>query len=136
MISRLAHVCLVTPDLAATERFYCSCLGLEKTFDFVRAGEVVGFYLRVADGTYIEVFRQPAVQDQAAHPLRHICFEVEDIDATIRHLKSQGVEVTAKKMGADHSWQAWTADPAGVKIEFHQYTPESTQLTGEACVLP
>jgi hypothetical protein len=43
--------------------------------------------------------------------------------------------VTDKILGADHSWQIWTADPAGVKIEFHQYTNASCQTTGADCVL-
>ncbi len=38
-------------------------------------------------------------------------------------------------MGADRSRQMWTQDPDGVRIEFHQYTPGSCQLTGAPCVL-
>ena len=30
-------------------------------------------------------------------------------------------------MGGDNSWQAWTCDPDGNRIELHQYTPESKQ---------
>jgi lactoylglutathione lyase/glyoxylase I family protein len=33
-------------------------------------------------------------------------------------------------LGADGSWQFWTADPDGNPIEFHQFTPESRQITG------
>ena len=58
MIKGIAHVCLTAPDLAATERFYCSTLGFSKVFDFIRGGDVIGFYLRVAPGAYIEVFRR------------------------------------------------------------------------------
>jgi hypothetical protein len=32
------------------------------------------------------------------------------------------------KMGSDHSWQAWLADPDGNRIELHAYTPESNQV--------
>ena len=38
-----------------------------------------------------------------------------------------GGVVTAPNLGADHSWQAWLADPDGNRIELHQYTPESKQ---------
>ncbi|MBI4556394.1 MAG: VOC family protein [Candidatus Hydrogenedentes bacterium] len=135
MIKRLAHVCIGATDLDATERFYCSGLGLKKAFDFIRGGKTVGFYLEVAENSYIEVFRQDELQPNAKFPISHMCFEVHDIDPVRRHLTAQGYAVTEKKLGADHSWQAWTADPSGVRIEFHQYTEKSTQLTGENCIL-
>ena len=135
MIKGIAHVCIASTDLAATERFYCSGLGFKKGFDFLRAGNVIGFYIEVAPASYIEVFRQTAIDTQAQSPISHICFETQDIDKVARHLKSKGYKVTDKTLGADQSWQAWTTDPAGVKIEFHQYTAKSTQVTGGNCVL-
>ena len=135
MIEGLAHVCIGANDLAATERFYCSGLGFAKLFDFVRDGETVGFYLKVAENSYIEVFRQDEVDADAKSPIRHLCFQVAGVDEVSRHLASHGYEVTEKKLGADQSWQAWTADPSGVRIEFHQYTAQSSQVTGKNCVL-
>ncbi len=135
MIKGLAHVCIAAHDLAATERFYCNGLGLEKVFNFVRGDEATGFYLRVADNTYIEVFHQSPRAAQEGFPIRHLCLQVSDIDAVAARLKSKGYDVTDKKLGADQSWQAWTTDPTGVRIEFHQYTPQSSQITGEDCVL-
>jgi lactoylglutathione lyase/glyoxylase I family protein len=135
MIKGLAHVCIAATDLTATEEFYCSGLGFTKLFDFVRKGEKIGFYLTVAESTYIEAFRHDAVDVQAKSPISHICFEVSDIDEVIGRIRSHAYEVTEKRLGADNSWQAWTADPSGVKIEFHQYTKESSQVTGEDCVV-
>ena len=135
MIKGLAHVCIAASDLATTERFYCSGLGFRKFFDFIRGGEVIGFYLRVSENTYIEVFRQDAVQTHAGCPIRHVCFEVTDIDEVSRHIKAHGYEVTEKKLGADQSWQMWTTDPGGVRIEFHQYTDRSSQVTAKDCIL-
>lgn len=136
MVTALAHVCITTPELAAAERFYCTGLGCRKTFEFRRpGGELVGFYLRVSDRTFVEVFRQGDTINEERHPLKHLCFEVADIDAAIVHLRGLGYEVGDKKLGCDGSWQAWTADPGGVRIEFHQYTPQSRQLTGAACTV-
>jgi len=135
MIKGLAHVCIGASDLASTERFYCSGLGFKKAFDFIRGGEIVGFYLEVSDRAYIEVFRDDAVQAHDGCPIRHMCFEVCDIDEVSRHLKSQGCDVTDKQLGADQSWQAWANDPSGVAIEFHQYTEKSSQVTARNCML-
>ena len=51
------------------------------------------------------------------------------------HLIEKGYEVTEKKLGADESWQTWVTDPSGVRIEFHEYTEKSTQITGEDCIV-
>jgi len=135
VIRGIAHVCLGAKDLAATRKFYCEGLGFSKQFDFIRNGEVVGFYLKVAEGNFIEVFRQDEIHAHSQCPIMHICFEVDDVDALAAHLKSLGYAATDKLLGGDNSWQVWAADPAGVRIEFHQYTPESTQLTGLDCTL-
>jgi glyoxylase I family protein len=135
MIRGLAHVCIAARDLDATERFYCEGLGFSKAFDFIRGGQVVGFYLKAPDATYIEVFHQDAVQADGDCPIRHVCLEVLDIDALSRHLTALGHEVTAKQLGADQSWQAWTKDPSGVHIELHEYTQSSSQITGRNCLI-
>jgi len=135
MIKGLAHVCIGTLDLAATERFYCFGLGMTKAFDFIRKGQVIGFYLRAGANSFVEVFLRDTVVSQPDTPISHLCLEVSDIDETIARLKANGYEATGKKLGADQSWQAWITDPAGVRIEFHQYTPRSSQITGAACVL-
>ncbi len=135
MIKQVAHICIGALDLAAAERFYCGALGMEKKFRFIKEGRDFGFYLAAGNGTYIEVFSQDAVEAGAKPLLKHICLEVEDIDAAIRRISEAGVEITPKKMGADRSWQAWITDPSGVRIELHQYTPESSQLTGRDCIV-
>lgn len=135
MITGIAHVCIAAKDLAATEKFYCSGLGFKKVFDFIRQGQVIGFYLEVTKKTYMEAFRADAIDKDAKSPILHICFETPSVDEVSRRLTGQGYEVTKKILGADQSWQIWTADPSGVKIEFHQYTKESTQVTGKDCVL-
>jgi catechol 2,3-dioxygenase-like lactoylglutathione lyase family enzyme len=135
MITRIAHLCLAATDLAATERFYITGLGFRKLFDFLRGGQVIGFYLEVCPGNYVEVFRRDHVDPEAKAPISHLCLETADIDAVSRQLKSLGYTVTDKKLGADQSWQTWVTDPAGVRIEFHQYTPNSSQTTHRNCVL-
>lgn len=135
MINGFAHVCLCAADLAVAERFYCVGLGLKKAFDFVKDGRVVGFYLKVARGGYIEIFRSDTIDAKANAPISHFCLEVDDLEPVRRQLTESGYKVTEKSLGPDHSWQMWTTDPNGVRIEFHQYTDHSCQLTLEDCVL-
>ena len=41
MIKSLAHICIGTKDLAATEDFYCRILGMENVFSFDKNGEII-----------------------------------------------------------------------------------------------
>ena len=135
MINSIAHVCTASKDLSATENFYINCLGFKKKFDFLRANKCVGFYLEVTDKSYIEIFLQTDLLITDKAPIRHLCLETSNIDAVITRLRECGYEATDKKLGADKSWQTWTKDPDGVRIEFHQYTEESSQNTGVNCIL-
>jgi catechol 2,3-dioxygenase-like lactoylglutathione lyase family enzyme len=127
MIKRLAHVCLFSEDLLKTEAFFVEGLGMERFFAFEKDGELFGFYLKAGGGTFIEVFKGTPGD---VGNINHLALEVDDIDATIEKLTAHGVDVGEKKLGADHSWQAWLEDPGGVRIEIHQYTPDSCQLKG------
>jgi len=135
MITQLAHVCIAADDLDVTLKFYREGLGFTKAFDFLRGGKVIGHYIAVPGGTYIEVFQRADIDRNAPAPIQHLCFLVDDIDRTSSVVRSLGYDVTDKIMGADRSWQAWTKDPGGVIIEFHQYTARSSQKTGADCVL-
>jgi catechol 2,3-dioxygenase-like lactoylglutathione lyase family enzyme len=133
-IKRLAHICLGSTDLAAAEKFYCDILGFKKKFDFIKAGEVIGFYLEIAEKTFMEIFKSDVKNTKNCN-IQHICFEVEDIDKIILQLKNFHFEMTTKILGADNTWQLWLTGPDNVKIEFHQYTEKSNQFTGKSCIL-
>ena len=135
MIKQLAHVCIGAKNLAETERFYCDLLGLEKKFVFDKAGEAIGFYLALGGNSFIEVFVDSEASAGQRLMLKHFCLEVEDIDAVIRAVRDKGWTISDKQFGADNAWQAWITDPNGVAIELHQYTAESSQFTGQDCVV-
>ena len=135
MFTRLAHVCIGATDLAASERFYVEGLGMEKAFDFIRAGERFGFYVKAGETTFIEIFAEGTAPNYERPIMKHFCLEVADIDQTIAALTARGIAVEPKKMGADNNWQAWLTDPSGVRIELMQYSENSTQFTGEPVIL-
>ena len=76
MIKQLAHICIFSKDLVATEEFYCQALKLKKVFNFVRDNEIIGFYLQISDKSYIEVFKNDAVDSNSVSPLQHIIEEL------------------------------------------------------------
>ena len=109
-------------------------LGFKKKFDFIKDGKLFGIYIDLGNKNYLEFFYS---EDKANNngSIKHFCFEVENLDLTMKKLKNAGIEVTEKKFGTDKSWQCWITDPNGIPIEIQQYTQESSQFTGENCMV-
>jgi len=133
-LKALAHVCAMAQDLKKTEEFYCDGLGMEKGFEFIKDGQPCGFYLKLAGGSFLEFFHDAQAKGDDS-PLRHLCFETEDIKALRQDLVDKDIECGEISLGADESWQFWIADPNGIAIEFHEYTEKSSQLTGKPVLL-
>lgn len=130
-ITALAHVCLRAQDLRVTEHFYCQGLGLTVQFRFKKNGDTIGFYLKVAERQFIEVFQMESPEPPTAQAaLAHFCLETSDIHGLRSRLAGLGYAPTEVKKGCDHSLQFWVTDPNGVRFEFHQYGPRSLQLEG------
>ncbi|MDR0532838.1 MAG: VOC family protein [Verrucomicrobiales bacterium] len=135
-IERLAHACLFSTDLDRTEKFYCGMLGLKLKFPFMAREKRIGFYMEVGEMQFIEVFlRDTPLKNQEPY-IGHICLETDDIKGLTTKLHANGIKTTTPEpvMGSDDSWQIWCKDPDGTDIEFHQYTPASSQLTGKTCI--
>ena len=131
MQTNLAHVCIETSDLDKTEAFY-RILGLERRFDFRNLqNELVAFYLAFGNKTYVEVIKTSNPKPPGL--IKHFAIEVDDIDAARDELLSNGVDVSEKELGIDHTWMITCTDPNGVFIELHQYTADSLQLVGGEC---
>ena len=90
-------------------------------------GRIRGIVLHAGERTFIELFQGKPEQLPPRSDYRHICFEVDDIQATAAALREKGVEVGEIGTGTDGSYQAWLADPDGNKIELHQLTEQSRQ---------
>ncbi len=132
MINALAHVCIETADLEKTRIFYCDILGLQRQFDFYKDGKLIGYYLKICEGNYLEIFHTDNLPMERS-PLKHFCLETGDMDVVLKSLEESGIDHSEKTLGSDHSWLSWCQDPSGVDIEFHQYTPRSLQFQGGIC---
>ena len=131
-LKSVAHVCIKSPDLARTLDFYCGALGLERQFDFTREGRVIGFYLRLAERSFVEVFLADEVVAPGANAaLHHFCLETDDMAAARGRLVERGFAPGEIRTGADGTLQFWVTDPSGVRFEFHQYTERSAQFTAQ-----
>ena len=130
---KLAHVCIESADLDATERYY-ECLGLRRQFEFRNpAGLLIGYYLKFDDNTFLEVIRVESVRDEGA--VRHFAIESDDIERLRERLLAAGFAASDKRLGGDETWMVTSRDPNGVFIELHQYDDRSMQQHGGVCVI-
>lgn len=142
MIRRLAHLCLMTNDLNRQIAFYRDGLGLPIKFRFTNVeGELFGVYFECGDTTFIEIFDQVLAARQWGGDLRplhegnrynHLCLEVVGLKELREKLLGRGVKLGEISTGLDHSYQAWTNDPDGNRIELMEYTHRSWQLQSPA----
>ena len=131
MLVRLAHVCIETTDLEATETFYRQ-LGAQRRFEFRNLDEMlIGMYMDFGQDSYIELVlvAEPRVEGS----INHFALQVEDIDRAREQLQNAGIETSEKELGVDQTWMITCRDPNGVYIELHQYTEQSLQHRGGTC---
>jgi len=129
-IRSLAHVCIKTTNLDATTDFYCGALGMKKAFNFIMKEKVIGFYMKASNETFVEVFLADEVEKVGKQALNHFCLQADSLETLRKALIERGYSPNEIKMGADKSPQFWIKDPNGLDIEFHQYTDQSSQITG------
>lgn len=131
MKTALAHTCIETENLEATEAFY-GLLGLRRQFEFRNLeNELVGVYLAFDNQTYLEVIVVGEARSTGC--IRHFAIEVDSVAQAHDTLQQAGVDVSAKKLGGDQTWMVTCTDPNGVFIELHEYTAQSMQLKGGVC---
>ena len=129
-VKQIAHICIFAKDLEKTRAFYNQVLGLESGFNFLRDGEVFGFYLNAGGRNHIEVFQKSDASFDETNQINHLCLEVENIDDAVSHIAGMNVHITDKRLACDDTYQAWLCDPDGVKIELFEYTDKSAQFVG------
>ncbi len=134
MIRALSHVAISVTDLDRALRFYTGAIGLTEQFRLEKDGRPWLVYIKVAEGQFIELFpgaSGPREAHTSAGPA-HLCLEVDDIQQTFKDVTSRGLVPLHGEpvLGGDGAWQFWIADPDGNPVEFHQFTPQSRQVTG------
>ncbi|KKD37127.1 MAG: VOC family protein [Limnoraphis robusta] len=96
--SRIHHVAIICSDYEKSKDFYVNILGfpiIEETFRAARNSYKLD--LRVGDRDQIELFSFENPPERPNRPeacgLRHLAFEVENLDESIALLQSKGVEL-------------------------------------------
>lgn len=126
MLDRVHHVAIICSDYSRSKQFYVDILG----FKIVRAiyREERRSYkldLQVGDRYQIELFSFPNPPARPSSPeacgLRHIAFEVDDVQDTARRLRECGVEVEPVRVDeATNKLFTFFQDPDHLPIEIYE----------------
>lgn len=126
MLKKIHHIAIICLDYNRSKHFYTEVLGLEVIREVYRA-EHQSYKLDLAlNGTYIiELFSFPDPPIRTSRPeatgLRHLAFEVDDLETSITKLQENGVEVEPIRTD-EYTDRRFTffADPDELPIELYE----------------
>lgn len=125
-IKGIHHIAIIAEDYLVSKHFYTDILGFDIINETFRS-ERNSYKLDLSiNGKYqIELFSFPDFRERASFPeskgLRHLAFEVDDLEAAVAELRSSNVlvqdirtdEITHKKF-------AFFFDPNGQPLELYE----------------
>ena len=125
-ILRTHHVAIIASNYEASKRFYVEILGFEVIAEIHRKErDSYKLDLRMPDGVQIELFSFPNPPRRLSYPeacgLRHLAFEVGDLDEAVQHLQTHQVAVEPIRID-EHTGKRFTFfnDTDGLPLEFYE----------------
>lgn len=124
-LNRIHHVSIICSDYARSKDFYTRILGLSVIAETYRA-ERQSYKLDLDAGNcQIELFSFPNPPERVSRPeargLRHLAFEVGDVEEAVEVLRQQGVD--AEPVRVDELTQkrfTFFSDPDGLPLELYE----------------
>ncbi|MEW6993867.1 VOC family protein [Colwelliaceae bacterium MEBiC 14330] len=126
MLKAIHHVAIICSDYQKSKDFYVGILGLQILAENYRA-ERQSFKLDLAlpDGSQVELFSFPGAPARPSYPeargLRHLAFNVEDIEQASLKLQRYGITVQRIRID-EYTGKKFTFfnDPDGLPLELYQ----------------
>ena len=126
MFNRVHHIAIICSDYERSKSFYVDILGLKVLREVYRKErESYKLDLAINDQYVIELFSFPNPPERSSRPestgLRHLAFEVEDIEQAISRLTSKGISVEPIRVD-EFTGKRFTffADPDDLPIELYE----------------
>jgi glyoxylase I family protein len=123
-LNKIHHVAIITSDYNKSKHFYTEILGLKIVREVYReARDSYKLDLEVGGQYQIELFSFPSPPSRPSRPeaagLRHLAFEVDDIDEAVKAITDFGVLVEPIRID-EFTGKRFTffADPDDLPIEF------------------
>jgi glyoxylase I family protein len=125
-IKSIHHIAIICSNYEQSKEFYTQKLGLEIIQEVYReARDSYKLDLKVGEKYQIELFSFPNPPERVSRPeacgLRHLAFEVTDIDFTVFDLQRKGIELETIRVDEWTSKRfTFFSDPDGLPIELYE----------------
>jgi glyoxylase I family protein len=126
MLNRVHHIAIICSNYAQSKSFYTDILGLDIIQEVHRV-ERQSYKLDLAlNGVYIvELFSFPNPPQRVSRPeatgLRHLAFEVDDLDKVVAHLNAHNIPSEPIRIDEmTHKRFTFISDPNDLPIEFYE----------------
>jgi len=123
-INKVHHIAIICSDYQRSKQFYTEVLGFSIVREVYRKErDSYKLDLNVGDEYQIELFSFPDPPARKTQPeaagLRHLAFEVDDLDAAVKHIRAHGIAVEPIRID-EFTGKRFTffADPDGLPVEF------------------
>ncbi len=143
MIRHFDHVTIVVRDLAAARRFfgllgfvedkavlisgppfadYMGVEGIEADHvTLLLAGATPRLEVQLLHYRYPDPLPEPAMDNLARVGFNHICFAVDDLEATVARLQASGVQLRNAVMEFHHRKLVFLRGPEGITVELAEW---------------
>lgn len=126
MLNRIHHIAIICSDYQRSRHFYSEILGLKIENEVYREQRNSWKCDLSLNGQYvIELFSFPDPPKRVSRPeaqgLRHLAFEVDDVEAVATVLSARGVQTEAIRTD-EHTGKRFTffADPDDLPLEIYE----------------
>ncbi|MFL4558810.1 VOC family protein [Yersinia kristensenii] len=129
-IRQVHHIAIIGSDYQASKKFYCEILGFSLLSEVYRDARDSWKADLALNGQYtIELFSFPSPAVRPSRPeacgLRHLAFQVDDIELAIRELDAAGVICEAVRIDPyTNSRFTFFNDPDGLPLELYELIAE------------
>lgn len=125
-LNSVHHIAIICSDYQISKKFYTEILGFNIHAEYYREKRnSFKLDLNLGDRYCIELFSFPNPSARTSRPeacgLRHLAFEVDDIDTAVKWLEENGVTVEPIRFD-EHTGKRFTffADPDDLPLEFYE----------------
>lgn len=124
---KIHHVALTVNDLNESKSFYENIFGFKEVKNFERKDlqakavfmELDGFKLELWSFS-TEIVNIDNLSDLKVRGLRHVAFEVQDLDTRVIELRQKGVVLSDPQLGASGHRYCFLSDPNGIALELFE----------------
>lgn len=125
-IKRIHHVAIICSDYFVSKHFYTTILGLNIIKETYRKErDSYKLDLAIGEDYQIELFSFPSPPKRISYPeacgLRHLAFEVDDIEETVKSILAYGIKIEDIRIDpVTNKKFTFFADPDGLPIELYE----------------